>query len=360
VLDPRITDRRNLVTGGMENLLDRAAQALDLQNPLGFLGADRSYTRLTRTCMHTDVQMLYGSNESPSMQKVGMQVLDEIDRFDDMLNIWRTDSELAVLNRTAHEKPIKVSPELFEMVKLARHYYHKTKGAFDITATPLIRLWGFFSRNPRVPSEAEIEKTKENVGMNHLVLDEENKTIFFRKKGIELTPASMGKGMALDYAIRISRSQGLHNVLLNGGFSSVLASGAPLWKDHWQFDIRNPVKHEKPLAIARLRDMSFSTSGSELQHFVHEGKTYGHIVDPRTGWPVYNMLSVSVFTKNAAEAEILSTAFYVMGVEKTLRYCENYKNIGVLILCLPVQSGRHEILSANINEDFVEVISKSC
>ncbi|MDX9752743.1 MAG: FAD:protein FMN transferase [bacterium] len=360
MFDPRTRNRRDLFTHGVENLLNKAANALDLTNPLAFLGLDRSYTRLTRTAMFTDMQVLYGAYESVTRQKTGMEILDEIDRFDAMLNIWRSETELSQLNQTAHRAPVPVSPELFAMIKLAWRYYHRTQGAFDITTTPLVRLWGFFERNPRVPSLEAIRETRKRVGMHLVELDEEMKTVYFKTEGVEMTPASMGKGVALDYAMRVAHQQGLTDVLLNGGFSSVLASGAPAWKDHWQFDIRNPLDHTRPLAALKLRDQGFSTSGSELQSFEHEGRTYGHIIDPRTGWPARTMLNVSVLAPTAAEAEVLSTSFYVMGVEKTLEYCENHKNIGVIILSLPDAKGKHEIITANINRDTLEVLNKSC
>ena len=357
---PEMANRRDLFKGGVDNILTKAAGALDINNPLAFLGLERSYTRLTRTSMYTDFQVLYGSYEPAKMQKAGMEILDEIDRFEEILNIWRTGSELETVNQNAAKEPVAVCPELFEMVRLAKMYHARTEGAFDITATPLVKLWGFFNRSTRIPDPQEIDETLKKVGMDHVILDPAKRTIYFDVEGIEITPASMGKGFALDHAIRVAHGHELKNVLLNGGFSSVLASGSPAWKDYWQFDIPNPNNKEKPLAIVKLRNKGFSTSGSEFQHFEHEGKTYGHILDPRFGWPVNHVFSINVIAPTAAEAEILSTAFYVMGVEKTLKYCENYPNIGVVILCLPDSMGKYEILTANINEDVVEVMYASC
>jgi len=224
----------------------------------------------------------------------------------------------------------------------------------------LTRCWGFFTRQGRIPPEEELESARSRVGMEHVILDEENRTLFFEKEGIELSPASLGKGFALDYAMKVARERGLKDVLLNGGYSSVLASGAPAWKEAWQIDVQNPVEGKPPFAHLQLRNQGFSSSGSALQFFVQDGKKYGHIIDPRTGRPTETMLNVNVVAATAAEAEAWSTAFYVMGVEKTLKYCENRKDIGVLLLGLPDEQGNAEVITSNLAEDQVEVLNVSC
>ncbi len=355
-----VSNRRSFFQSGMDSFWGRIADTLDLNEPLAFLGFDKSYVKLRREAMATDFEVLYCNYEKTQMRLTASKVLNEIDYFDSLLNIWKGDSELKRINQQAFLEPVEVCEEVFGLIKLAKDFFLETQGAFDITATPLVRCWGFFQRDGHLPSQPEIEKAQDQVGMNYVDLNEEKRTVFFQKPGIELTPASLGKGYALDRALRVAHREGLRTILLNGGFSSVLASGSPKWRDSWQIDIRNPFDHERPLARLQLRNQGFSTSGSELQQFEHEGKVYGHIIDPRTGWPVSTMLNVSVIALTAAEAEALSTAFYVMGVEKTVEYCENHKDIGVLILCNPNDKGVAEVITSNLNQDRVEVLIPSC
>lgn len=353
-------NRRAFFQSGMDQFWGRIAESLDLKEPLAFLGLDKTYIKLRREAMATDVEVIYCNYEKTQMRRTATQVLNEIDYYDRLLNIWKPDSELKRINQQAAQKPVEVSEEIFTLIKLAKEFHAKTGGAFDITTTPLVRCWGFFTREGRVPSREEIERALQCVGMDFVELDEEKRTVFFKKEGVELTPASIGKGYALDRALQVARENGLKTVLLNGGFSSVLASGAPKWRDSWQIDIRNPLDHENPLARVQLRNQGFSSSGSEEQQFEYQGKTYGHILDPRTGWPVGHMANVNVIAPTAAEAEALSTAFYVMGVEKTLEYCENHTDIGVLILCNPDETGNAEVVTSNLNQDRVEVLLPSC
>ncbi len=349
-------NRRDFMRGSFDQFMNRIADAADLKRPLAFLGHDRKYTKMRRKIMATDFEVIYPSYEGVEARRAGMDILDAVQRFDRMLNIWKGESELKRVNNQAHKEPVEVSVELFRMLKLSKQLCEETGGAFDITTTPLTRCWGFFYRDGGMPEEHKIEEAMSYVGMEHVVLNEDPQTVFFTKEGIELTPASIGKGFALDHAVRYGKQGGLNDVLLNGGFSSVLASGAPEWKDCWQIDIRDPINHSQAVARLRLYNQGFSSSGAEEQHFEHEGKTYGHIVDPRTGWPAEQVMSVNVTAPTAAYAEALSTAFYVMGVEKTLEYCENHTQVGVVILTKPNQGDKSELITANLESKQLEVV----
>lgn len=348
--------RRDFIHGSFDQFLNRIAGAADLKRPLAALGHSRTYTKLRRTIMAASFEVIYPSYEGVEARRAGMDILDDVERFDRKLNIWKGKSELARVNEEAHKGPVEVSVELFRMLKISKRLSEETGGAFDITTTPLIRCWGFFYRSGRVPSDEEIAEALEKVGMEKVVLDEDKGTVFFTQEGVELTPAPIGKGFALDHAIRIGKKGGLNDVLLNGGFSSVLASGSPEWKDCWQIDVRDPNNHSQAVARVRLYDEGFSSSGAEEQHFEHEGKTYGHIVDPRTGWPAEQVMSVNVTAPTAAYAEALSTAFYVMGVEKTLDYCENHAQVGVVILTEPKNGDKAELITANLKSKQLEVV----
>lgn len=340
--------------------MNKVLEAADLKEPLAFLGLERTYTKLHREAMWTDFEVLYGSYEKGEMRKVGTACLNEISRWDKLLNIWRGEGELMRLNRAAAQAPVEVSQELFDFLSEAYRLYEETDGAFDISSTPLVRCWGFFQGTPRVPSESEIEEALSNVGMRYVELDETKRTVYYRKPGVELTSASMAKGFALDRALRIAHSRGLENVLLNGGFSSVLASGAPVWKDHWQIDIVNPLDEKNPLAHLRLFNQGYSSSGSAARNIRHEGRLYSHLIDARTGWPARTMLNVNVVAPTASRAEALSTAFFVMGVEKTIDYCENHPEIGALILPMPNEEGKTRVISTGLGQSQLEVIQPSC
>ena len=296
---PPLQSRRGLFHNGFEQFMSGIADLVDIKEPLAFLGLDRSYARLKREAMATDFEIIYCAYEKPETRAVGMKMLDEVDRIESIFNIWQGECELQKVNQRAAIEPVHVSKEVYNLVKIAQLYYKRTEGAYDITCTPLTRRWGFFQRQGRLPSPDELAEARNKTGMDFVELNNTEHTIFFKREGIELTPASIGKGFALDCALRIARQRGLKNVLTRGGFSSVCASGAPAWKTVWEINIRNPLDSSKPLAKIGLCDQGFSSSGDQLQHFVHEGKKYGHIIDPRTGWPAGHLSLVNVIAPTA-------------------------------------------------------------
>ncbi len=356
---PPQANRRNFFSSGFQSFLEGIADVADLGKTMGFLGFDKSYVCLKRNAMATDFEIYIPHYEKTEMRKVAMKALDEIERIERVLSIWQGETELMDVNARAAKEPVQVSPEIYNLVKMAKRLFSQSNGAYDITSTPLSKCWGFFYREGRLPSEEEIKTAREKVGMHHVKLNDQEHTIFFEKDGIEINPGSIGKGFALDCAMRVAHAGNLDTVLMHGGFSSILASGHPAWKDAWQIDVRNPLDHENPLARMQLKEQGFSSSGSELQNFEINGKTYGHIIDPRTGWPAEEALNVNVVANTAAEAEAFSTAFYVMGVEKTLEYCENHPHVGVLILWQPNGADQPEVVHKNIPEDYMEVLVTS-
>ena len=147
----------------------------------------------------------------------------------------------------------------------------------------------------------------------------------------------IGKGYALDRIGQLLLDDGLDNWLFHGGNSSLLARGDHNAMGGWPVGLRNPLFPKQRLATVLLRDCALSTSGTGVQHFRVEGERYGHILDPRTGWPAEELLSVTVLAPTAAEADALSTAFFVMGVESSQQYCDNREGVGAILIPPPRQ-----------------------
>lgn len=270
--------------------------------------------------------------------------LDAADRLEDVMTVFRETSELVRLNRLAHREPIATERALFSLLTLASELTRDTEGAFDITSTTLSRCWGFLKREGRLPSDQEIADARACVGMSEVVLDRPARTVFFRREGIELNLGSIGKGFALDRMAAQLRRAGVTKVLLSGGHSSVLASGGV--PTPWPVHLWSTVRGER-LAQLQLRHGAVGTSGAGEQFVEVGGVRYGHVIDPRTGWPASGTLSASVITSRAAVADALSTAFLIGGVDLARRYCENHEGVLALITpddetCRPQVVGTYE------------------
>jgi thiamine biosynthesis lipoprotein len=227
---------------------------------------------------------------------------------------------------------VPVEPPLFALLRLCGDLSRETAGAFDITATPLSRCWGFLKREGRLPAPHEIEHARALVGNEHLLLDDKSRTIAFARPGVEINLGSIGKGYALDRMAAMLRGP-TQAALLSAGFSSIRAIGSgDRWQSGWPVGIRHPRDQNRRLAVLRIRDAALSTSGSEEQYFEHNGRRFGHIIDPRTGWPAVGVATVTVMASSAAVADALATAFYVGGPELAAGYCAAHPDVVVLML----------------------------
>jgi thiamine biosynthesis lipoprotein len=247
------------------------------------------------------------------------EALDEIDRLEMLLTVFRDGSEVSYVNSEAAKKPVPVSAELFDLLVLCKTLYTDTGGAFDITSGPLTRCWGFLKRQGRLPSRDEINRAMSVVGSDKIILDHYAKTISFARQDMEINLGSIGKGYALDCAAEL-----LDN--------SMKAIGAGERGDGWVVGLRNPRSKLRRLGVLRLRDCALSTSGNEEQFFEHQGRRYSHIIDPRSGWPASGVTSVSVVAPTAALSDALATAFFVGGRELAEQYCQTHPDVLVAML----------------------------
>jgi thiamine biosynthesis lipoprotein len=290
-------------------------------------------------------------------QAAALQALEVVDQVEREISYYRPDSELSRLNRLAGSQPVATTPRLFHLLQLAESVYRETAGAYDLTSTPLSDCWGFLQREPRVPSESSLRAALARVGMHRVQLAERTGSVSFSRPDLEINTNSLGKGFALDEAAAAMREHSISNALLHGGGSSAVALGSCSDVRGWQVEVRHPGHHDRPLARVFLRDSGFSTSGAEEQGFEADGKRYGHLIDPRTGYPADGMLSVSVAAPTATLAEALSTAFFVMGTAATQAYCANHADVRALLVPEAGAGQAAETLIVGFQPDEMEVLT---
>lgn len=270
--------------------------------------------------------------------------LDEVDRLEAQLSVFREDSEVSRLNRTAHAGGVAATPSLVALLDVCVSLHRDTGGAFDPTSGPLTRCWGFFRRAGAVPPPDRLAAAQASVGMSHVHIDRQALRVGFTRDGAELNFGSIGKGYALDWGARMLRRHGVSTALLSAGNSSVLALG-PSCSGSWPVGLRDPRARDRRWAVLHLRDAALATSGSGEQFFEHDGRRYGHILDPRTGHPAEGCLAATVVASCAAEADALATAFFVGGQALAQSYCATHDHVLALIhengLADPVIVGHH-------------------
>jgi FAD:protein FMN transferase len=286
-----------------------------------------AWIRLSRRAMACSFEVTLGSEDAYHVPAAGA-ALDGVDAIEDQLTIFRETSAIVDLNRRAALEPVAVDRALFDLLRECVEIHRATDGAFDISSTPLSRCWGFLRRDARLPSQASIDAARMKVGLDALVLDADSSTGRFSREGIELNLGAIGKGYALDRVAAEMRIAHMTHALLSAGRSSLLALGGQ--DKGWSIDLVSPLA-ERPLARVWLRNAALGTTGAAEQSVTVNGVRYGHVIDPRTGWPASGILSSTVIASTSAKADALSTAFFIGGVLLAHRYCATHSDVMAII-----------------------------
>ncbi len=315
--------------------------------------------RVSRRAMACPFEVCFPAARCEDGTQLAIESLGLVDTLEKQLSFFQPTSLIGVINQSAAHAPVEVEPWLFDLLALATRLHEQTGGAYDITSAPLWEAWGFARRAGKIPSDDQLAEARSHVGSHLLELDSDRRTIHFRSPGVRISLGSIGKGYALDTCGRWLLESGMEDFLLHGGQSSVLARGfverGPPEKDQtgqrpWEIGISDPRRPGRRLGIVRLHDRALGTSASQFQSFRHRGRRYGHVLDPRTGWPADGVLSTTVVAPTAALADALSTAFHVMGSADSLAYCQTHPEIGMVMVCPGHRGADAEFFSAGLDE----------
>jgi FAD:protein FMN transferase len=259
----------------------------------------------------------YGPDRE-ALVRASNAAFDEIDRLDAQMSNYRPDSELSRINRLAASQPVVVETNLFDLISYSVQESAESRGAFDITVGPMMKIWGFFGKEGSVPTRSDLARARKRVGYRHIHLDAGRFEIRFDVEGLELDLGGIAKGYAVDRAVAILRNGGVEAAMISSGGSSIYALGAPPGERAWRVHLRDPLDKRKPGETVWLKDYSMAVSGCAEKSFTVGGKTYCHILDPRTGRPVEGMLMVAVLAPTGLECEALSKPLFVLKPDERL------------------------------------------
>lgn len=293
-------------------------------------------SRVSMACTYTIV--VYGDDGQPLRQIVDA-AFDEVDRIDRLMSHYKPDSPLSRLNREAARQPVKTESELFNFLAECLRYSRASDGAFDITVGPLMKAWGFFRGEGRMPGAQELAQARSGVGYRHVFLDRKARTIFFDRPGVELDLGGIAKGYAVDRAVALLKRQGINHALVSAGGSTIFGLSAPPGESGWEVKLQDPIAPDKVAVTVRLKNQALSVSGSYEKFFELGGRRYSHIMDPRTGRPVEGVLSVAVVTDTGTAGDALDNVFYVQGINWSRRALPKFP-VNKVFFFLPEPDGR--------------------
>jgi thiamine biosynthesis lipoprotein len=258
------------------------------------------------------------------------RALERVRTLEDRLSVYRPDSEVSRLNTSGGLGPREVSNDLLEILVLSGRLARETDGAFDPASGAVNRAWGFDAGTRSVPSETRLKEALARSGLRFVRIDPETRTVELVHAGVELNFGAIGKGFALDHVAHALRKSGDRIVaLLHGGQSSILSIGYPRGDARgWSIGLSDPQDRDQLVARINLRDQGLATSTNANRYFEKGGRKWGHIIDPRTGFPSENTGAVTAVAPTAAEADALSTAFFILGPEFADRYAATHPGVG--------------------------------
>ncbi len=281
--------------------------------------------------MGTNVEIKVVAKDSTKANDAIQSAFKEIERIEKIASNFNKDSELSQLNL----KGFSSHPELFDIINKSMDYAKLTEGAFDITVYPLTKLWGFNTDTSegtgipqgkyKVPTDKEIKDTLEIVGYERIKLDYKNKKVYLNRSKLDL--GGIAKGFAVDKAINILRERGIRKALVNAGGDIKF-----IGNKKWRIGIQHPRLKDKLITTIKLKNKAIVTSGDYERYFMINEHRYQHIINPITGYPATECISVTIIADDATDADALATGVVVLGPDKGMKLINKLKNIEGLII----------------------------
>ncbi|MBI2559506.1 MAG: FAD:protein FMN transferase, partial [Planctomycetes bacterium] len=276
----------------------------------------------------------YGDNTEMVKGAINL-AFEEINRLDNLMSNYKQESELSRVNREAGKGPTTCDNELLHVIEESLQYSAMTGGAFDITVGPLMKVWGFWKNEGRMPSQDELNAVVPAVSYKNISLSNsknpDERKISFKNTQTQLDLGGIGKGYAIDRACDVLKKNSVTCACINFG-GNIRVIGSPPGSEAWKIAVQHPRQKDAVLGYFELTDGAISTSGDYEKFFTIDGKRYTHIIDPRNGKPVENMISVTVLAKTATQADALSTGVFVMNYKEGLKLIEKLDGVEAILI----------------------------
>lgn len=268
--------------------------------------------------------------------------------LEDIMSDYRPTSEISRLCAKSGGPPVKVTPELFFILRKSRELSRRSGGAFDVTVGPLVKLWRKARKTGVLPPQDEINAARKLVGWHRMTLDSEASTVQLKEPGMQLDLGGIAKGYACDEALRILKQAGIKSALVEMG-GDMVVSGPPPGTKGWEIEVlnagstfnvqRSGFKVQGSTSkvqgsganTARLVNCAISSSGDTEQYVEIGGVRYSHIVDPRTGIGLTDRIAVTIIAPNGVTSDGLSTAVSVLGAKRGRTLASTYPGVSVYI-----------------------------
>jgi len=272
-------------------------------------------------------------HDEASVKQAIEAAFGEVVRLERLMTPWRDDSELSKVNAQAGKGPVKVGPEMLEVIDKSQWVAGRSEGVFDVTFASMGKLWRFnHDMDGKIPAAFEIAAARKRIDYRRVKVDHGHGTIFVEGPDQKLDFGGIAKGYAVDRAAKILHQAGLRAYFVQAG-GDLFVEGRKPDGSPWRVGVRDPRGPEGSFfARIPIENHAFSTAGDYERSFMKDGKRYHHILDPRTGYPATATRSVTVWAKDAFTADAIDDAIFILGAEKGLALVESIEDCGAVIV----------------------------
>lgn len=272
-----------------------------------------------------------GPNEQWNNSKIDLAI-QEIQRIEKLLTTFSEESITSQINNNAGIQPVKVSEEVFSLMERCQMISQITQGAFDISYGSLDkRFWNFDTKMTALPDIETAKKTVALINYENIILNKQENTVFLKNKGMRIGFGGIGKGYAAEIAKKTLLKEGVKSGIVNAS-GDLSAWGTQENGEPWTIGIANPNHRNDIFSTFKLSDKAVATSGNYEKFVIINNKKYSHTIDPKTGYPVSGIKSVTIIAENAEIADALATPVTVMGIEVGMDFINQLKHIGCIII----------------------------
>jgi thiamine biosynthesis lipoprotein len=253
---------------------------------------------------------------------------DEVWRLERLMSNFMPDTELSRINQQAGKSPVRVSRELFDLIKRSLEFSDFTQGTFDISFASVGKLWNF--RTGVLPNADAVKAQLPFVDYRKIQLNEKDSSVFLPFPQMEIGLGGIGKGYAMDRAMAILTAHGINNAIVMAGGDSLIRGKKG--KELWRIGLRDPDKEDGVLAVLPLEDQAISTSGDYERFFIKDGVRYHHILDPRTGYPARLCRSVTVLARDATTSDALTKGVFILGPQRGIELVSRLDGVEAIVI----------------------------
>lgn len=274
-------------------------------------------------------QKVYGNDAQKAVSGASARMKE----IEELMTINVPGGDINKLNDAAGKNEVVLSSETITILETAKSYAELSDGSFDVTVGPLVKAWGIFTDHPRIPPQDEINRLLKLVDYRTLTIDKARSSARLDKPGEIVDVGGIAKGYAGDEAIRIYKSHNVKSAYINLG-GNVVVLGAKPDGSPWRIGIQNPrAANGQYIGIVKVTDKAVVTSGDYERYFEKNNVRYHHIIDTRTGYPADSgLISATIVTDVSMDADALSTATFVLGLEKGMKLVESLKGVEAIFI----------------------------